>query len=220
MRPDEVAFRRWLDTRLIPFPGEPDRFCDTVAFLEDVARGQVPWAVLLEFQIEPDPLMFGRLLAYLGQLWLEVKPSEERGDRFNLGGVIVNLTGKGNAARAMDWPEAGLFTSLQPREVNLTDLDAQETLNGVSAGEVPTVVLPLSPLMHGGDDFAIIAQWVALATAEPDNRRRGEFGALAVIFAEAAGSANEWKQALRGVEHEAVAAGTGVEDRGEGGGQS
>ena len=36
------VFRRWLDTRLIRFPGEPDRACDTVAFLEDVAAGGVP----------------------------------------------------------------------------------------------------------------------------------------------------------------------------------
>jgi hypothetical protein len=28
-----VAFRGWLDTRTIPFPGEADRVCDTVAGL-------------------------------------------------------------------------------------------------------------------------------------------------------------------------------------------
>src|SRR3954471_3454254 len=92
---DAVLFRGWLDTRLIPFPGESDRFCDTVAHVEDVKRGQIPWAIVLEFQGEPDPLMFGRLLAYGGQVWLEKKPSEERGDRFQIGAVVVNLTGRG-----------------------------------------------------------------------------------------------------------------------------
>src|SRR3954451_16617572 len=71
LRPDALVFRRWLDTRLIPFPREPDRECDTVASIEDVRRGQVPWALLLEFQIAPDPLMFGRVTAHLGQVWLE-----------------------------------------------------------------------------------------------------------------------------------------------------
>jgi len=33
--------------------------------------------------------MFGRLLGYLSQVWLEEKPSPERGDRFALGGLIA-----------------------------------------------------------------------------------------------------------------------------------
>lgn len=120
---DALLFRRWLDTRLIPFPGEPDRFCDTVASVEDLARHQLPWAIVVEFQIEPDPLMFGRMLAYEGQVWLEVKPSDERGDRFWLGAVVVNLTGHGRTGRTMAWPEAGLLTALEPREINLSTFD-------------------------------------------------------------------------------------------------
>src|SRR5205823_10681522 len=140
--------RGWLDTRLIPFPGESDRFCDTVAHIEDVKRGQIPWAIVLEFQGEPDPLMFGRLFAYGGQVWLEKKPSEERGDRFQIGAVVVNLTGSGDAARTMDWPAAGLLTALRPREVNLSRLDAKDVLDGIAAGGVPRVVLALIPLMQ------------------------------------------------------------------------
>jgi hypothetical protein len=68
------AFQGWLDTRTIPFPGEPDRTCDTVAFLLDLTRGGIPWAVVIEFQIDPDHLMFGRLLIYMGQVWIERKP--------------------------------------------------------------------------------------------------------------------------------------------------
>src|SRR5262249_16779098 len=101
-------FRRWLDTRLLRFPGEPDRTCDTVAHLEDLEANQLPWAVVVEFQIEPLTLMFGRLLGYFGPLWMELKPSDERGDRFHLGAIVVNLTGTGNASRTMAWPMTGM----------------------------------------------------------------------------------------------------------------
>lgn len=42
--PGRVLFRRWLDTRLIRFPGEPERTCDTVAFVEQIEAGHLPWA--------------------------------------------------------------------------------------------------------------------------------------------------------------------------------
>src|SRR5262249_31174521 len=35
LRMASVLFHRWLDTRQLPFPGEADRICDTVACLED-----------------------------------------------------------------------------------------------------------------------------------------------------------------------------------------
>src|SRR5712691_779428 len=96
-----LLFRRWLDTRRLPFPGEADRICDTVACLEDPAVGGVLWAVPIEFALEPESDLFGRLLAYLGLLWLEERPSAQRGARFAVGAVVINLTGRGNTARDM-----------------------------------------------------------------------------------------------------------------------
>src|SRR5271168_366128 len=72
-------FLRWLDARRLPFPGDPEGFCDTVAELDDSGEASPPWAVAIEFQSEPDSEMFGRFLMYLGQLWLEVRPDKERG---------------------------------------------------------------------------------------------------------------------------------------------
>jgi len=181
-----------------PFPGEPDKVCDTVAFVEDMLRGQFPWAIVIEFQIEPDALMFGRLMIYMGQLWLEIKPSEERGDRFSIGAVVVNLTGKGKTARKMEWPETGLVTHLGIEDRNLCEMSAKATLDAIAAGEVTLAVLPFIPLMQGGDDLGIIQQWLALGSAEPDARRRGDYGSLAVLFAEAAGRRPAWKQAITG----------------------
>jgi hypothetical protein len=59
-------------------------------------------------------------------------------------------------------------------------------------------VLPFIPLMQGGGESAIIARWKELAQAEPDRRRRGDYGGLALVFAEAAGRRDVWKQALEG----------------------
>src|SRR5436305_9166931 len=66
-----ARFLRWLDARSIPFPGEPDRVCDTVAALDD---GRDRWALPIEVQLKPDAAMFGRLLQYLGRLWCEKRP--------------------------------------------------------------------------------------------------------------------------------------------------
>lgn len=194
---DQLRFRGWLDARRISFPGEPDRICDTVAVLEDVARGGVPWALPVEFQTEPDPLMFGRLLGYLGSLWVELKPSTERGDRFHVGAVVVNLTGRGSTAQVMEWPEAGLLTRLGVVERNLAGEDAQAVLAAVGTGQAGGVVLPLIPLLQGGGEAVIMTEWVRLALAEPDARRRADFAGLALVFAEAAGCHAAWKQTLK-----------------------
>jgi hypothetical protein len=163
-----------------------------------VQRGHIPWAIIIEFQIVPDALMFGRLLGYGAQVWLELKPSEERGDRFWIGAIVVNLTGRGTATRVMEWPETGLFTALRPVEVNLGEMSAKAMLDRIAAGEATPVILPFIPLMQGGDDLAIIQQWIALASAEQDTKRRGDYGGLAIVLSEALGRRDIWKQALKG----------------------
>ena len=52
----------------LPFPGSPDRTCDTVADLAEAADTGPRWAVVTEFQTEPEPEMLDRLLEYLGRL--------------------------------------------------------------------------------------------------------------------------------------------------------
>src|SRR5262245_5160275 len=159
-------FVRWMDTRQIPFPGEPDRVCDTVAFLEDVSAGGAPLAVPIEFSAEPDYRMFGRLLIYAGSLWLEVRPASNKGDRFQLGVAVVNLTGTGRSSRDMRWPEAGLVTELRVAERNLAGESATAVLSGVTIGTTSRVILPFVPLMQGGAEAGIIQGWLGLASAE------------------------------------------------------
>ena len=98
LSPAQLRFERWLPTQLT-LPGTRQRLCDGIAELADLQRGGLPFAALLEVQTEPDPTMTGRLLLAGGLLWLTVKPTQLPGDRYELLGIVLNLTGRGDAAR-------------------------------------------------------------------------------------------------------------------------
>jgi hypothetical protein len=191
-----VRFLQWLDTRTLPFPGEPDRTCDTVARLADDDPA-MHWAVVLEFCIKPVPDFFGRVLAYLGQLWLEVRPNETRGERFQVGAVVVNLTGHGRTGRDMRLRQTGIRTCVEPLERNLSEEDAAATLDGIAAGRISRALLPWIPLMTGGGEAGIIQKRVELAKAEQNERVRADYGGLVVVFAEAAGREAVWREAMK-----------------------
>lgn len=192
-----LGFGGWLDTRAIPFPGEPDRTGDLVARL-DPPDGGAPFALAVEFQIEPDPLMFGRLLTYLAQVWQTLKPDAERGSRYSVGAAVLNLTGSGTASRDMRLPGTPLVTQLVVAERNLSRESAGAALGRIEAGLLGRSVLPWLTLMSGGGDATIIDRWKRAAEAEPDFRRRGNYAGLALVFAEAAGLATVWATALEG----------------------
>jgi hypothetical protein len=193
-----LVFHHWLDTRRLPFPGETDRICDTVARLEDSGVPGEVWAVPIEFALSPEPDLFGRLLAYLANLWLEERPSTERGARYQVGAVVVNLTGRGRTGRDMVLGTTGLRTCLAVVERNLCDEDAAAILAGIAAGEIAACLLPFVPLMQGGGTPGIITEWLRLASLETDDRRKGDYGGLALVFAEAAGVQLAWRQVLTG----------------------
>ncbi len=196
--PEAFVFRGWLDTRGVSFPTDTDRTGDTVARLDDPAAHGTPWAVAVEFQAEPDPLMFGRFLAYLSALWLGVKPDEERGSRFHVGAAVVNLASTGLASRRMEWPGTGLTTHLGVIERNLEIEPADELLGGIESGARSRCLLPWVPLMAGADVPSLAERWKQLAEAEPDRRRRAEYGGLALVFADKAGRKAIWAKALEG----------------------
>jgi predicted transposase YdaD len=52
--------------------------------------------------------------------------------------------------------------------------------------------------MLGGDSGGIIEQWKRLALEEPDERKRSDYGALALIFAEPPKRLAIWQRALEG----------------------
>jgi hypothetical protein len=111
---ENMGFRGWLDTRTVPFPGDPERTCDTVAWLSGPDPA-VEWALPVEFCLQPDSKLFGRLLIYLGLLWLEKRPTDAGGERSSVGAVVVNLTGRGHSSRDMVLPDTAVRTCLGDR---------------------------------------------------------------------------------------------------------
>lgn len=192
----ELEFVEWVDTRHVPWPGEPDRVCDTVAYLTDPRKGGLPWASVVEFQIQPDELMFGRGLSYLGDLWCDCKPTALRGDRFCVGLVVVNLTGKGQSDRRMQLRGTPLLTHLGVAEWNLATLPARTMLKQIEAGKLPRCLLAWLPLFKGGAHKGMIKEWWRLADVEKRPEHRRSLG-LAVVFAEAVGCGDLWRDGLK-----------------------
>lgn len=151
----------------------------------------------VEFQIEPDPEMFGRGLGYLGGLWREIRPSLHRGDRFEVG-LVVNLRGRGRCSRKMRLSGTRLLPGLRVAERNLSRIGAAQALRRIGAGRWPVALLAWIPLFRGADDPAIISEWRRLAELQTDADVRRVL-ALALLFAEAVGRADAWRPALEGL---------------------
>lgn len=195
---EAFGFRGWEDTRGVVFPGGDDRTGDTVAHLTRADTGGEPWLFGVEFQVEPDPRMFGRMLQYLGNLWDTLRPDDGRGSRFASVGVLLNLTGTGNTSRSYSRPAAGVNTTLSVRERNLETESAADLLGRIDTGAVGRAVLPWVPLLAGAGEPGIVERWKALAEAESDDRRKSNYGGLALVFADAAGRFDLWSRALEG----------------------
>jgi hypothetical protein len=194
-----LAFRGWLDTRRLPFPGERDRTCDTVADLEDTGGAGRRWAVVVEFQSEPQALMLHRLLDYLSRLNLELQSGAKPGEAHHVAGALLNLTGPVQPdtvdMRLPGMEQYGLSLRVVLR--TLREEDAGSALAAIAAGRLDRCVLPWIPLMQGAGDPAIMEQWKQVAMTEPDTYLRGQYGGLALFFAELARRLAEWEHAWR-----------------------
>jgi hypothetical protein len=184
-----LVFTRWLDTQKIPFPGEPDRCCDTVAELTPADRLGPPQALVAEFTTRPDADMLDRLLEYLAGVRRELRHGPHGRDRYPVAAALVQLTGpRPNDTLDMVLPGAdGIGLRFKVAVRTLAEEKATETLAGIAAGQLAAALLPWVPLMQGGDRPEILAEWRRLAEMEPDSRRRAQYGSLALVGAELAG---------------------------------
>jgi hypothetical protein len=202
----DVARRRgWVDTRRIPFPGQGDQTGDLVFEVEMLGEPQPPWAIPLEFQLEPDPAMFGRMLTFLGTLVNEKHPDDSRASEYQLGAAIINLTGTAKAlpaSRSFVWPGTrkgkGGRCVIELWERYLAEESAKVTLDRVTRGQYHRALLPWLPLMAGGCDAKIIERCLKEARQEQDERKLAEFVLHTLIFAEKSAAPDAWRNALEG----------------------
>jgi hypothetical protein len=198
--PDGLGFQGWLDTRTLPFPGEPDRTSDTVAELFDPAEPRVRWALVTEFQAEPDAEILDRLLEYLARLRRELRHGPRRRGKYRVAAALVHLTGS-KSIGILDMtlpgePAIGLRLTIVSRAFR--EEDAGATLAEIVAGRASRWLLPWIPLMKNGGKPTILEEWVRLASAEPNDLWRSNYAALALIFAELTRHQALWQKTLEG----------------------
>jgi hypothetical protein len=196
---DRLVFSQWLDTRTIPFPGEPDRICDTVGGFASQDSELLLAGLVVEFQTEPEGDVLERLLEYAVRVRRELRHvADGRSYKLQVSAALVNLTG---GAQPDTWTmqPAGFAGAGHTFRVVLRIMsteDAATTLEEIRNGSIGRCILPWIPLMKGGDTVEIVRQWKELADGEPDVRRRADYGGLALVFAELAGCHALWKEAL------------------------
>ena len=197
---ERFAFRDFVDTQTIAFPGEPDRTCDTVAEFVPVA-GDGPHRLLdVEPQSEPDSEMLDRCGEYAFRLRRELRYGAGRQHKYNVVNVVVNLTGP-EQAHDLDMREADLGDAgphLRVFQVTMREIDAAATLAAIAADLRLFAVLPWVPLMRRGDETDIIEEWKRLVMLEADQKRRAYIATLALVFAELPNRSAAWKSALEG----------------------
>jgi hypothetical protein len=195
-----LKFHGWLDTRTVPFPGSPDRMCDTVADLAATAEDILRWAIITEFQTEPDPLMLDRLLEYLARIRRALRFGPQQRERYQVIAALVNLTGPPQpdllrmALPGLTAP--ALRFSVAVRTVR--DEGAVLTLDHIAEGVTSRCLLGWISLMRGGAEPGIIERWKELANQEPNDQHRATFGAIVTLFAELTDCAAMWKSGLEG----------------------
>ncbi len=131
-----------------------------------------------------------------GLLWLTVKPASLPGDRYELLGLIINLTGVGDAARQCRLSTAEW--TLRPLELNLATLDASGLLEQIAGGTAPRELLAFIPLLQGAEQDGIIQRWRKIVDLETDLHRQGDYS-LALVFAERVNRFDVWQNAMEGL---------------------
>jgi hypothetical protein len=194
-------FHRWLNTRNTPFPGEPERVCDTVAAWTHKQGTAPPLATVIEFLSQPGTKFLEHLADYTFAVRRDHPHQAEHPlVPYEVIGVLVVLTG---AEQPKTWqcrPDdvegaGGEFTVILR---TLATQSAEQTLARIKAGELSRGVLPWIALMQAGAESGNIAGWKELGGGEPDARKRADYAGLVKIFAELAGTRQVWDKALEG----------------------
>jgi hypothetical protein len=194
------TFRGWVDTSNLAFPGEPDRLPDTVAEFVHTTASARRCLLDIEVQSSPDVDMFERLGEYAFRLRRERRYGRGRRGKYQVVSVLLNLTGAVQP-HVLDMTEEALDGGglrLQVVQRTLREEDAVSTLARIAAGELERCILPWVVLMRGAGRSDIIEEWRRLAMQEPDERLRGEYGALLLVFSELSRHGAAWDRGMEG----------------------
>jgi hypothetical protein len=218
--PDFTAawrFTGWLDTQQIPFPGEPDRRCDTVAALERVAGDQPPLAVVVEFMSQTRQVTLRRLTQY--GLQLQEDHPYQRNPRVDYSsiGAVVNLSGGEQESILVMQPPAvgGLGLRACDKVLTVATASAEALLTEVLTGQQSRTMLVWCPLMKGADTVEFVVRWRAEVEQESDARLRGLVAALALVLADLSERVPVWRRGLEGMDVERSQVVLGWENRGK-----
>jgi hypothetical protein len=192
-----LALEAWIDARRVALPNQGDLTNDLVAALRS---GDVLEGFCLELEAEARADALTRLLEYLVRLWTE--PGGPGSLSLScVSGVILDLTGR-SSARQLKLQSAiapGCRLELTVLRRHLADEKAASLVADVAAGKFSPWLLGWVPLMQGGGESAIIAQWRAVAERHlTDERDQADLGLCTRQFATLAGCRPMWDQGLRG----------------------
>ncbi len=206
-----------MDSQAVPLPGERDRRCDTVAWFDRPNGDAPPLAVVIEFLSRPCSDVLERLSEYTLAVRRELPLQHDPLVRYDVIGVLVNLTGEmSSGSWGMKPPDTGdLGLSDRVGLRNLSTWSAHDVLKGVRADTISRSVLALLPLLAGADDPEVAREWAELAIEEPDLRIRADLGGLAKVFADLADRRSIWNPLLEGWNVERSAYVEEIETRGQ-----
>ncbi len=210
-------WRGWLDSQAIPFPGEPDRRLDTLAWFDRPDGASPPLALAIEFLARARADVLPRLAEYTLRVHRDLTFQEDPRVHYLVNAVVVNLAGSlsrnqwamlpidtsevatGDEAEegVTEEDKGNLGLMLRVGVRNLEKMSARRLLQRVVDG-APRTLLAFLPLYAEADQEEVAKEWAVLVRSEQDERIRADMGGLARVFATHAGRMNVWGPVLEG----------------------
>jgi hypothetical protein len=194
------AWKGWLPTERITFPGEPERRCDTVARFESVTGTAPPVALIVESQTRPRGDLPEREGEYALRIRREIVFHRDPLVQYDVVAALLNLTGPPNPEEWVMEPAGfgGLGMRLRLKVAAMRDVEARQILTGVREGNISVALLAWLPLMKDADNKEMAREWADQARAVNDERITADLGALARLFAKLAERKEVWDPVLEG----------------------
>ncbi len=200
--PDLLKVHGLINTHSLAL-GQAEKIFDLVAEVTWTESDGEYWAIDCESQTRPDFNLKYRMPRYLLDIQETIRLSDDRMTDYEIGGIIVNLTGRGKEYRpsVKEIGSRRMVFGMEPIQINLCDYKATETLQKVRSGQWPIILLGWIPLMAGGNESSIIQEWIKLVSPNTDTKLRSDLAYMVKLFAYLTKAKPEWEKALKGWYH-------------------